>query len=64
MEIIEAVSKLPKDLIIYTYEFLDFQFNTYVIRTGKKNNKLILIQKPIWRAMRDPIAEDDIFFIT
>ncbi len=43
------------------YSYLDFTYNTYIIKTGKKNNKLILIQKPIEEAIED---NDEIFFIT
>lgn len=61
VNVIELLSKLPTDLVRYTFDFLDFTYNTYVITTGKKNNKLILIQKPISFAVG---RNDDIFFIT
>lgn len=43
------------------YSYLDFTYNTYIITSGKKNNKLILIQKPIDEAIED---NNEIFFIT
>jgi hypothetical protein len=61
MDAFKIIEKLPTDLIREVYSYLDFTYNTYVIRTGKRNNKLILIQKPISEAIH---KKDEIFFIT
>jgi hypothetical protein len=57
----ENIKLLPLELMRKIYSYLDFTYNTYIIKTGKKNNKLILIQKPIEEAIED---NDEIFFIT
>lgn len=61
-KLIKKISELPPDLSREIYSYLDFTYNTYVITSGKKNNKLILIQKPICEAINN--QTDEIFFIT
>lgn len=61
MNAFKIIEKLPTDLIREVYSYLDFTYNTYIIKTGKRNNKLILIQKPISEAIDE---NDEIFFIT
>lgn len=61
MDAFNIIKKLPNDLIREVYSYLDFTYNTYIIKTGKRNNKLILIQKPISEAIN---SNDEIFFIT
>lgn len=61
MNTFKIIEKLPTDLIREVYSYLDFTYNTYVIKTGKRNNKLILIQKPISEAINE---NNEIFFIT
>jgi hypothetical protein len=58
---INKVKQLPKELIKEIYSYLDFTYNTYIIKVGKRNNKLILIQKPICDAINQ---NDEIFFIS
>lgn len=59
--IFKNMRDLPRELIREIYSYLDFNYNTYVITTGKKNRKLILIQKPICDAVDE---ENEIFFIS
>jgi hypothetical protein len=59
--IFKNIKDLPRELIREIYSYLDFNYNTYVITTGKRNRKLILIQKPICDAINE---DDEIFFIT
>ena len=61
MDAFNIIKKLPNDLIREVYSYLDFTYNTYIIKTGKRNNKLILIQKPMSEAIN---SNDEIFFIT
>lgn len=61
MDAFNIIKKLPNDLIREVYSYLDFTYNTYIIKTGKRNNKLILIQKPICESIN---SNDEIFFIT
>lgn len=61
-KLIKRINELPNELTREIYSYLDFTYNTYVIASGKKNNKLILIQKPICEAITD--KTDEIFFIT
>lgn len=61
MDAFKIIEKLPSDLIREVYSYLDFTYNTYVIKTGKRNKKLILIQKPISEAINE---NNEIFFIT
>lgn len=61
MDAFKIIEKLPLDLIREVYSYLDFTYNTYIIKTGKKNKKLILIQKPISEAINE---NNEIFFIT
>jgi len=61
MDAFNIIKKLPNDLIREVYSYLDFTYNTYIIKTGKRNNKLILIQKPISESIN---SNDEIFFIT
>jgi hypothetical protein len=58
---LDNIKLLPLELMREIYSYLDFTYNTYIIKTGKKNNKLILIQKPISEAIED---DNEIFFIT
>jgi hypothetical protein len=58
---VKRIKQLPTELIRKIYSYLDFTYNTYIIKTGKKNNKLILIQKPISDAINE---NNEIFFIT
>ncbi len=60
-KLIDNMKKLPTELTREIYSYLDFTYNTYIIKSGKKNNKLILIQKPICDAINQ---NDEIFFIT
>jgi hypothetical protein len=61
-KLIKRINELPNELTREIYSYLDFTYNTYVITSGKKNNKLILIQKPICEVIT--IQADEIFFIT
>lgn len=61
MDAFKIIEKLPSDLIREVYSYLDFTYNTYIIKTGKRNKKLILIQKPISEAINE---NNEIFFIT
>lgn len=61
MNAFKIIEKLPTDLIREVYSYLDFTYNTYIIKTGKRNNKLMLIQKPISEAIDE---NNEIFFIT
>lgn len=61
-KLIKKISELPSDLSREIYSYLDFTYNTYVITSGKRNNKLILIQKPICEVITN--KKDEIFFIT
>lgn len=61
MDVLKLIEKLPTDLIREIYSYLDFTYNTYIIKVGKRNNKLILIQKPICEAIN---SNDEIFFIS
>lgn len=61
MDAFNIIKKLPNDLIREVYSYLDFTYNTYIIKTGKRKNKLILIQKPISESIN---SNDEIFFIT
>lgn len=61
-KLIRKINKLPTELTREIYSYLDFTYNTYVITTGKKNNKLLLIQRPICEAIT--LKTDEIFFIT
>lgn len=60
-KLINNMKKLPIELNREIYSYLDFTYNTYIIKSGRKNNKLILIQKPICDAINQ---NDEIFFIT
>ena len=75
MLLIVSIKDLPRELIREIYSYLDFNYNTYVITTGKRNRKLILIQKPICDAIdklfepwgrrgTELPADDEIFFIS
>lgn len=61
-KLIKRINELPNELTREIYSYLDFTYNTYVITSGKKNNKLILIQKPICEVITN--KKDEIFFIT
>lgn len=61
MDAFKIIQKLPTDLTRIVYSYLDFTYNTYIIKTGKRNNKLMLIQKPISEAINE---NNEIFFIT
>lgn len=58
---VRRIKQLPTELTREIYSYLDFTYNTYIIKTGKRNNKLILIQKPISEAINE---NNEIFFIT
>ena len=68
MDLILSIKhKLPDDLIVYIYSFLDFTYNTYVITsTKKRRHSLVLITKPLFNVIRhmDSVDKDDIFFIS
>ena len=61
INLFDNIKLLPLELMREIYSYLDFTYNTYIITSGKKNNKLILIQKPIDEAIED---NNEIFFIT
>lgn len=58
---VRRIKQLPTELTREIYSYLDFTYNTYIIKAGKRNNKLILIQKPISEAINE---NDEIFFIS
>lgn len=51
MDELKSLNKLPTDLVRYVFEYLDFVHNTYVIRSGKRLNKLILVQRPLYEVI-------------
>jgi len=51
MDKLKSLNKLPTDLVRYVFEYLDFVHNTYVIRSGKRLNKLILVQRPLYEVI-------------
>jgi len=51
MDELKSLNKLPSDLVRYVFEYLDFIHNTYVIRSGKRFNKLILVQRPLYEVI-------------
>lgn len=51
MDELKSLNKLPSDLVRYVFEYLDFVHNTYVIRSGKRFNKLILVQRPLYEVI-------------
>lgn len=51
MDELKSLNKLPADLVRYVFEYLDFVHNTYVIRSGKRFNKLILVQRPLYEVI-------------
>lgn len=51
MDGLKSLNKLPTDLVRYVFEYLDFVHNTYVIKSGKRLNKLILVQRPLYEVI-------------
>jgi hypothetical protein len=64
MDELKSLKKLPADLVRYVFEYLDFVHNTYVIRSGKRFNKLILVQRPLYEVIAKINKNDTICFIT
>lgn len=66
MDELKSLNKLPADLVRYVFEYLDFVNNTYVIRSGKHFNKLILVQRPLYEVIAkiNKNKNDAICFIT